>query len=109
MAIASGQKVIYLINRKGAVLWHRELQSSAVSTSISSNGNVIVVGTNLGRLIVFDGSGKMLWETHLSNADFPVNSVNVSSNGQFILAGTDYSNVYLHDIKGKILWAEETS
>ena len=109
MAIASGQKVIYLIDRKGAVLWHRELQSSAVSTSISSNGNVIAVGTNLGRLIVFDGSGKMLWETHLSNADFPVNSVNVSSNGQFILAGTDYSHVYLHDIKGKILWAEETS
>ena len=60
MAIASGQKVIYLIDRKGAVLWHRELQSSAVSTSISSNGNVIAVGTNLGRLIVFDGSGKML-------------------------------------------------
>jgi len=108
MSIASGQKVIYLVDRKGAVIWHRELQSPAVSTSISSNGNVIVVGTSLGRLLVYDGSGKMLWETHLSNSDFPVNSVNVSSDGQFILAGTDYSHIYLHDIKGNILWAEET-
>ena len=109
MSIASGQKVVYLVDRKGAVLWHRELQGAAVSTSISSNGNVIVVGTSLGRLIVFDGKGKMLWETHLSNSDFPVNSVDVSSDGQFILAGTNYSHIYLHDIKGNILWAEETT
>ena len=113
---------LLLLNERGQPSWAtkkirrvRDISVStrtgrmAIATSISSNGNVIVVGTNLGRLIVFDGSGKMLWETHLSNADFPVNSVNVSSNGQFILAGTDYSHVYLHDIKGKILWAEETS
>ena len=93
MSIASGQKVVYLIDRKGAVIWHRELQSSAVSTSISSNGNVIVVGTNLGRLVVFNGKGKMLWETHLSNSDFPVNSVDISSDGKFIVAGTDYSGI----------------
>ncbi|MEC9332619.1 MAG: PQQ-binding-like beta-propeller repeat protein, partial [Candidatus Thermoplasmatota archaeon] len=62
MSVASGQKVIYLVDRKGSVIWHRELQSAAVSTSISSNGDVIVVGTALGRLIVFDGKGKMLWE-----------------------------------------------
>ena len=109
MSIASGQKVVYLIDRKGAVIWHRELQSSAVSTSISSNGNVIVVGTNLGRLVVFNGKGKMLWETHLSNSDFPVNSVDISSDGKFIVAGTDYSHIYLHDIKGNILWAKETT
>jgi len=109
MSIASGQKVVYLIDRKGAVIWHRELQSSAVSTSISSNGNVIVVGTNLGRLVVFNGKGKMLWETHLSNSDFPVNSVDISSDGKFIVAGTDYSHIYLYDIKGNILWAKETT
>ena len=109
MSIASGQKVVYLIDRKGAVIWHRELQSSAVSTSISSNGNIIVVGTNLGRLVVFNGKGKMLWETHLSNSDFPVNSVDISSDGKFIVAGTNYSHIYLHDIKGNILWAKETT
>ena len=109
MSIASGQKVVYLIDRKGAVIWHRELQSSAVSTSISSNGNVIVVGTNLGRLVVFNGKGKILWETHLSNSEFPVNSVDISSDGKFIVAGTDYSHIYLYDIKGKILWAKETT
>lgn len=109
MSIASGQKVVYLIDRKGAVIWHRELQSSAVSTSISSNGNVIVVGTNLGRLVVFNGKGKILWEAHLSNSDFPVNSVDISSDGKFIVAGTDYSHIYLYDIKGKILWAKETT
>ena len=52
---------------------------------------------------IFDGKGKMLWETHLSNSDFPVNSVNVSSDGKFIVAGTNYSHLYLHDIKGNIL------
>ena len=109
MSIASGQKVVYLIDRKGAIIWHRELQSSAVSTSISSNGNVIVVGTNLGRLVVFNGKGKILWETHLSNSDFPVNSVDISSDGKFIVAGTDYSHIYLYDTKGKILWAKETT
>ena len=109
MSIASGQKVVYLIDRKGAVIWHRELQSSAVSTSISSNGNVIVVGTNLGRLVVFNGKGKILWEAHLSNSDFSVNSVDISSDGKFIVAGTDYSHIYLYDIKGKILWAKETT
>ena len=109
MSIASGQKVVYLIDRKGAVIWHRELQSSAVSTSISSDGNVIVVGTNLGRLVVFNGKGKILWETHLSNSDFPVNSVDISSDGKFIVAGTDYSHIYLYDTKGKILWAKETT
>ena len=108
MSIASGQKVLYLVGRKGNVIWHRELQGGAVSTSISSNGNVIAVGTDLGRLLVFDGKGKIKWEAHLSNADFPVNTVNVSSDGQFILAGTDYSHVYLHDLRGNILWAEET-
>ncbi len=109
MSIASGQKVVYLVDRKGVVIWHRELQSSAVSTSISSNGNVIVVGTNLGRLVVFNGKGKMLWETHLSNSDFPVNSVNISSDGKFIVSGTDYSHIYLHDLRGNILWAKETT
>ena len=109
MSVASGQKVVYLVDRKGSVLWHRELQGAGVSTSISSNGNVIVVGTSLGRLIVFDGRGKMLWETHLSNSDFPVNSVDISSDGKFIVAGTNYSHIYLYDIKGKILWAEETT
>ena len=109
MSIASGQKVVYLIDRKGAIIWHRELQSSAVSTSISSDGNVIVVGTNLGRLVVFNGKGKILWEAHLSNSDFPVNSVDISSDGKFIVAGTDYSHIYLYDTKGKILWAKETT
>jgi len=109
MSVASGQKVVYLVDRKGSVLWHRELQGAGVSTSISSNGNVIVVGTSLGRLIVFDGKGKMLWETHLSNSDFSVNSVDISSDGKFIVAGTNYSHIYLYDIKGKILWAEETT
>ena len=109
MSIASGQKVIYLVDRKGAVIWHRELNSPAVSTSISSNGNVIVVGTALGRLVVFNGKGKMLWETHLSNSDFPVNSVDISSDGKFIVSGTNYSHIYLHDIKGNILWAKETT
>ncbi len=109
MSIASAQKVVYLVKRTGEVIWHRELQSSAVSTSISSNGDLIAVGTSLGRLIVYDGKGKVKWETHLSNSDFPVNTVNVSSDGQFILAGTDYSHIYLYDRNGEILWAEETS
>ena len=109
MSIASAQKVVYLVKRTGEAIWHRELQSSAVSTSISSNGDLIVVGTSLGRLIVYDGKGKIKWETHLSNSDFPVNTVNVSSDGQFILAGTDYSHIYLYDRKGEILWAKETS
>lgn len=109
MSIASAQKVIYLVKRTGEAIWHRELQSSAVSTSISSNGDLIVVGTSLGRLIVYDGKGKVKWETHLSNSDFPVNTVNVSSDGQFILAGTDYSHIYLYDRNGEILWAKETS
>ena len=109
MSIASAQKVVYLVKRTGEAIWHRELQSSAVSTSISSNGDLIVVGTSLGRLIVYDGKGKVKWETHLSNSDFPVNTVNVSSDGQFILAGTDYSHIYLYDRNGEILWAKETS
>ncbi len=109
MSIASAQKVVYLVKRTGEAIWHRELQSSAVSTSISSNGDLIAVGTSLGRLIIYDGKGKVKWETHLSNSDFPVNTVNVSSDGQFILAGTDYSHLYLYDRKGDILWAKETS
>ena len=109
MSIASAQKVVYLVKHTGEAIWHRELQSSAVSTSISSNGDLIVVGTSLGRLIVYDGKGKVKWETHLSNSDFPVNTVNVSSDGQFILAGTDYSHIYLYDRNGEILWAKETS
>ena len=98
MSIASAQKVVYLVKRTGEAIWHRELQSSAVSTSISSNGDLIVVGTSLGRLIVYDGKGKVKWETQLSNSDFPVNTVNVSSDGQFIMAGTDYSHIYLYDM-----------
>ena len=109
MSIASAQRVIYLVKRTGEALWHRELQSSAVSTSISSNGDLIAVGTSLGRLIVYDGKGKVKWEVHLSNSDFPVNTVNVSSDGQFILAGTDYSHLYLYDRNGDVLWAKETS
>ena len=109
MSIASAQKVIYLVKRTGEAIWHRELQSSAVSTSISSNGDLIAVGTSLGRLIVYDGKGKVKWEKHLSNSEFPVNTVNVSSDGQFILAGTDYSHIYLYDRNGEILWAKETS
>jgi len=109
MSIASSQKVVYLVKRTGESIWHRELQSSAVSTSISSNADTIAVGTSLGRLIVYDGKGKVRWETHLSNSDFPVNTVNVSSDGQFIIAGTDYSHLYLYDRKGEILWAKETS
>ena len=109
MSIASAQKVVYLVKRTGEAIWHRELQSSAVSTSISSNGDLVAVGTSLGRLIIYDAKGKVMWETHLSNSDFPVNTVNVSSDGQFILAGTDYSHLYLYDRKGDILWAKETS
>ena len=52
ISIASAQKVIYLVKRTGEAIWHRELQSSAVSTSISSNGDLVAVGTSLGRLII---------------------------------------------------------
>ena len=45
VAIASSQKVIYLVKRNGESICHRELQSSAVSTSISANGDLIAVGT----------------------------------------------------------------
>ena len=109
ISIGSGQKVLYLVKRNGEAIWHRELDSSAVSTSISSNGNTIAVGTALGRLIIFDGKGKVRWEAHLSNSEFPVNTVNISSDGQFILAGTDYSHLYLYDKNGEILWAKEVS
>ena len=109
ISIASGQKVLYLVKRNGEAIWHRELDSPAVSTSISSNGNMIVAGTALGKLMIFDGKGKARWEAHLSNSEFPVNTVNISSDGQFILAGTDYSHLYLYDKNGKILWAKEVS
>jgi len=59
--------------------------------------------------MIFDGKGKVSWEAHLSNSEFPVNTVNISSDGQFILAGTDYSHLYLYDKNGKILWAKEVS
>ena len=109
ISIASGQQVLYLVKRSGVGIWHRELDSSAVSTSISSNGNMIAVGTALGRLMIFNGKGKVTWDAHLSNSEFPVNTVNVSSDGNFVLAGTDYSHVYLYDKKGEILWAKEVS
>lgn len=109
ISVASGQKVVYLVKRTGEGIWHRELPDTAVSTSISSRGDVIAVGTSKGRIIVYDSKGKVIWEAHLSNSDFPVNSVDVSSDGQFILAGTDYSHIYLYDRKGEILWAKETS
>lgn len=109
MSIASGQKVIYLVNRDGKIRWHRELQSKAVSTSINSSGTLIAVGTDEGRLILYDGKGKIKWEKHLSNSDFSVNSVDISSDGQFIVAGTNYSRVYLYNIEGEVLWTKETS
>ena len=46
LSVASGQKVLYLINKKGETVWHRELQGSAISTSISARGHVIAVGTD---------------------------------------------------------------
>ena len=97
ISIASGQQVLYLVKRNGEGSWHRALESSAVSTSISSNGNMIAVGTALGRLMSFNAKGKVTWDAHLSNSEFPVNTVNVSSDGQFVLAGTDYSHIYLYD------------
>jgi WD40 repeat protein len=109
MSIASGQKVIYLVNRDGRIRWHRELQSKALSTSINSKGTLVAVGTDEGRLIIYDGKGKVKWEKHLSNSDFPVNSVDISSDGQFIVVGTNYSRVYLYNIEGDILWTKETS
>ena len=109
ISIASGQQVLYLVKRNGEGIWHRELDSSAVSTSISSNGNMIAVGTALGRLTIFNAKGKVTWDAHLSNSEFPVNTVNVSSDGQFVLAGTDYSHIYLYDRNGEILWAKEVS
>ena len=42
MSIASDQKVLYLVDKGGKIRWHRELQSKAVSTSISSRGTTIV-------------------------------------------------------------------
>jgi outer membrane protein assembly factor BamB len=78
MSIASGQKVIYLVNRDGKIRWHRELQSTAVSTSINSRGTIVAVGTSKGRLIIYDGNGKVKCEKHLSNSDFSVNSVDIS-------------------------------
>ena len=109
ISIASGQQVLYLVKRSGEGIWHRELDSPAISTSISSNGNMIAVGTTLGRLMIFNAKGKVTWDAHLSNSEFPVNTVNVSSDGQFVLAGTDYSHIYLYDKNGEILWAKEVS
>ncbi|OIR23308.1 MAG: hypothetical protein BEU00_03240 [Marine Group III euryarchaeote CG-Epi3] len=108
IAVGSSQKVLYLVNLKGEPIWHRELDSSVIAVSISSRGNLIVVGTDLGKLILFDGKGKKKWEVHLSNSDFPVNSVDITSDGEFILAGTDYSHLYLYDSNGSVLWSKET-
>ena len=38
----------------------RELDSSVLAVSISSRGNLIAVGTDEGRLMLFDGKGKKM-------------------------------------------------
>ena len=91
-----------MVNLKGESLWHRELESSVLATSINSRGNLIAAGNDEGKLMLYDGKGKKLWEVHLSNSDFSVNSVDITSDGEFIVAGTDYSHLYLYDVKGNV-------
>jgi predicted nucleic acid-binding protein len=88
------------------LIWRYETTFwSAKSTSISSNGSYIAVGTK-NCVYLFSKDGKLLWRhgvlDSMFSADELVYSVSMSSDGSYIAVGTSHG-VYLFTNDGKLL------
>lgn len=97
--VAGAGRVVYLVDREGAVIWRTPVGSRVNGVGISPEGSQIGVAAD--KLYLFDRSGDLVWT---EKTTFVYNDVALSSNGAYIAAGCDNGAIYLFDKNKKTLW-----
>ena len=111
IAVGAGNKVC-LLNREEELIWIRDIDGRSVwDISITSDGSYIVIGTNDGKINLFNKQGKilwtqkkMLWETQDHHRIYTC--VSISPDGLYIAVTVDDNReISLLNREGKLLWS----
>jgi hypothetical protein len=82
-------------------VWEYQARSEISDVSVTKNGDLVVVGSSDGTLVMLDWGGNVLW-TRETGA--PILRVKVSYDGEFTAVTTSDSKVHLYDKGGNPLW-----
>lgn len=110
----SGSKV-FIINRKGRILWLYEGVAFAHSAIKLKNNNILIPDTNNDRIIEVDRDKNIVWSSEswgngtgtLSDGtriDYP-NFVQELDNGRFLISSRFTDTVFEADRSGKVYWS----
>lgn len=121
--IVANDPYLYYINNQGRILWtyaHYGYESTAVV--LVNDGSQVLDGisnvpfpndTNFGsELVMFDSSGRTIWNITLPNVLFD-STASVAVSGSHIAAGLSYTGVNgalaYYGINGKLIWSKAVS
>ncbi len=110
----SGSKV-FIINRKGKILWRYDDVKFAHSAICLKNGNILIPDSNRDRIIEVNKNKEIVWSSEswgngtgiLSDGvkiDYP-NYVEELDDGKFLISARFSDAVYEVDRQGKIYWS----
>lgn len=103
-------RVHFVDTQKGTTIWEHTIGSSATSLTLSHDGTLLAVGTEAGRVHVYEerGQARDSEPRRTFSFDSGVTSVKASNQPGAIVAGTENGRVHLLDLeRSKPLWSFE--
>ncbi len=110
VAVGSGARTVYLLERDGKLRWEKQLNSLPLQTYLEPSGSFMAVGTAGGRLLVLNPDQSIRLERRFGH---PVGLVDFSADGEAMLAGlypedaTAPDKLVVMDRHGRQLWERE--
>jgi WD40 repeat protein len=90
---------LYFLDKNGSMLWNRSLKEKVYSVAITSDGNLIVAGTN-SSIWLFSKNGEQLWRLPVYGSGI---DVAITPTGNFIVAAAWGGEGHLLDRHGNTI------
>jgi len=81
-------------------------QTAVAAADVNGDGKPeVLIGTDLGELLCFDATGKVLWEANVGDKTTRLLTVDLNADGKpKVLCAAESANVFAFDGTGKQLW-----
>ncbi len=91
------------IQKKGTLIWKRELQGFPRVLALSPSRGSCIVGFEDGEVDFFNKEGELLWEINVGQ---PVTQVGILHYKKLVVVLDEYSRLHCIDFRGKLLFSK---
>jgi beta-galactosidase len=120
--IVNSMKALYVLSHDGELQWRRDgirqfdrsVRSPSVADLDGDRVPEIIVGSDTGRLMVFDADGELRWQYETASSDNrglnPTTCVIIDlpqSAGKGLCVATDGGELILLDARGQVIWKRD--